>query len=130
MEISQENMCWNLFLITLQAFRPGTLLKMDFNTGVSVVKFAKVFKNTCFENVSKGRLLILVTKSLFFAAYWISCNLFELNARYHKCLIDILWKVDKILLGNIHTCFECTKTQNRKNFMFGHFLSPVSEHCF
>ena len=49
MEIPQENMCLNLFLITLQAFRPGTLLKMDFNTGVFIVKFAKVFKNTCFE---------------------------------------------------------------------------------
>ena len=42
-------MCWNLFLIALQAFGPGTLLKMGFNAGAFVVKFVKVFKNIFFE---------------------------------------------------------------------------------
>ena len=33
-QYSQESMCWTLFLIKLQAFRPETLLKSGSNTGV------------------------------------------------------------------------------------------------
>ena len=82
----------------------------------------KFLRTPFLKNICKWRLLILVTNSLFFTTHSIPSNVFELNALCHKCLIDILWKVDKILLGNIHTCFECRKTQNRKNFVFGHFF--------
>ena len=30
----EKQLCWSLFLITSQAFRPVTLLKRDSNTGV------------------------------------------------------------------------------------------------
>ena len=29
-----EHLCWSLFLIKLQVFRPATLLKRDSNTGI------------------------------------------------------------------------------------------------
>ena len=32
--LTGKHLCWSLFLIKLQAFRPATLLKRDFNTGV------------------------------------------------------------------------------------------------
>ena len=31
--ITGKHLCWSLFLVVLQAFRPATLLKKDSNTG-------------------------------------------------------------------------------------------------
>ena len=31
--ITRKHLCWSLFLIVLQTFRPATLLKKDSNTG-------------------------------------------------------------------------------------------------
>ena len=42
------HLCWSLFLIKLQAFRPATLLKRD-STQVFFFEYCEIFKNTCFE---------------------------------------------------------------------------------
>ena len=39
-----KQLCWNLFLIKLQAWGSVTFLKRDSNTGVSPVKFAKLLR--------------------------------------------------------------------------------------
>ena len=43
-----KDLCWSLFLIKLQAFRPLTLLQLDSNTGV-FLQICKNFKSTYFE---------------------------------------------------------------------------------
>ena len=40
--LTEKNLCWSLFLINIQVWRPVTLLRRD------SVKFAKIFKNTYF----------------------------------------------------------------------------------
>ena len=52
-----KHLCWGLFLIKLQAFRPVTFLKRDSNTGVSC-EYCKIFKNSFF--MEHLRLLLLV----------------------------------------------------------------------
>ena len=43
-----KNLCWSLYLIRLQAWRPATLLKSDSNAGSSC-KYCKIINNTYFE---------------------------------------------------------------------------------
>ena len=38
---TRKHLCWSLFLIKLQAFRTGTLLKRDSNKGVNIAKFSR-----------------------------------------------------------------------------------------
>ena len=56
-----KHLCWTLFLIKLQPFRPTTLLKRDSNTGVSC-EICKDFKNTYFYGTSPIMLLYRVFK--------------------------------------------------------------------
>ena len=42
-----KHLCWGLFLIKLQAFRPAIFLKRDSNTGVSF-GYCEMFKNSGF----------------------------------------------------------------------------------
>ena len=54
-----KHLFWGLFLIKLQAFRPGTFLKRDFNTGVSC-GYCELFKNSFFiENLRRLLLTVL-----------------------------------------------------------------------
>ena len=54
-----KNMWWRLFLITLQGFRPATLLKRDWNTGVCVpVNIAKFSRTPILKNILEQLLLI------------------------------------------------------------------------
>ena len=43
-----KHLCWSLFLIKLQAFRPATLLKEDSNIEI-FCEISEIFKNTYFE---------------------------------------------------------------------------------
>ena len=43
-----KHLCWSLFLIQLQVFRPATLLKRDSNAG-AFLRNLKIFKSTYFE---------------------------------------------------------------------------------
>ena len=42
-----KHLCWGLFLIKLQVFRPTTYLKRDPNSGVSC-GYCEIFKNSFF----------------------------------------------------------------------------------
>ena len=44
----KATLCWSLFLIKLQAFRPVTLLKRD-STLVFSCEYCEIFKKTYFE---------------------------------------------------------------------------------
>ena len=46
---TEKHLRWSLFLITLQAFRPATLLKWDTITGVFLWILRNCWKNTYFE---------------------------------------------------------------------------------
>ena len=46
--LTGKHLCWSLFLIKLQVFRPATLLKRDSNGGAVFFKKCKIFKNTFF----------------------------------------------------------------------------------
>ena len=46
--LTGKQLCWSPFLIKIQAFKPGTLLKRDPNTGDSS-EYCEIFKNTYFE---------------------------------------------------------------------------------
>ena len=41
---SRKHLCWGLFSIILQAFRPATLLKRDSNTGVFLQNLRKYLR--------------------------------------------------------------------------------------
>ena len=43
----EKHLCWGLFLIKFQAFRPAKFLKRDSNTGVSC-GYCELFKNSFF----------------------------------------------------------------------------------
>ena len=56
----------SLFLIKLQAFRPATLLKRDFNTGVFPVNIAKFLKTTILKNMTGSWSLKIPEKVTLF----------------------------------------------------------------
>ena len=60
-----KHRCWSLFLIELQAFRPGALSKKDFKTDVSCWIF-KIFKNNQFEVCKRLLLKPLLSPGLSF----------------------------------------------------------------
>ena len=52
-QCAQENTCWSLFLIKLQAWRPATLLKRDSSTGFLLL-ILRNFKETLFSQNTFG----------------------------------------------------------------------------
>ena len=54
-----KHLCWGLFLIKLQAFRPATFLKRDSNTGVSC-GYCEIFKNSFFRENLRWLLLTVL----------------------------------------------------------------------
>ena len=45
---SEKHLCWSLFLIKLQAFRPAIVLRKT-PTKVFSYEYCELFNNTCFE---------------------------------------------------------------------------------
>ena len=63
-----KHLCWCLFWIKLQAWRPANLLKRDFNTGVSC-EVCETFKNTYFpilKNIWERLILFKANQTSFF----------------------------------------------------------------
>ena len=56
---TRKHLCWGLFLIKLQAFRPATFLKRDSNTGVSC-GYCEIFKNSFFRENLRWLLLTVL----------------------------------------------------------------------
>ena len=52
-----KDLCWSLFLIKLQAFKPAYLLKRDSNTGVFLVNIAKFLRTPILKYIFKRLLL-------------------------------------------------------------------------
>ena len=59
-----KHLCWNFFLINLQAFRLATLLKKKLQRRYFPVNFAKLLKNIYFEEYLKMARLF-VTQRIF-----------------------------------------------------------------
>ena len=53
-----KRLCWSIFLIKLQTFRPGTLLKRDSNTSV-FGKYCDIYMNIMLLNNSSGCFWLL-----------------------------------------------------------------------
>ena len=56
-QYSQENLNCSLFLIKLQAWRPATLFKRDFNTGFFPANVAKFLRTPILQNICERLLL-------------------------------------------------------------------------
>ena len=87
-----KHLCWGLFLIKLQTFRPATFLKRDSNTGVSCA-YCEIFKNSFFIEI----LWWLLLKALLQYSK-VSCGVCSLISHLHVLSILIkntAWKVFK-----------------------------------
>ena len=75
--ITGKHLCWNLFLIVLQAFRPATLLKRDSNAGVFFIINATFLRTSILKKICKRLLLKFYPVVLFwfFRRYFRSSNL-------------------------------------------------------
>ena len=68
-KFTRKQPCWSLFLITLQAWKPATLLKGDSNTGVFLWIW-RIFKKSCFYRIplvatSQQTILLVSEMSIF-----------------------------------------------------------------
>ena len=61
-----KHLWWSLFLIKLPAFRPGTLLKRDSNTGVFQWNLQRFLRTPALKNICDRLLLIIVENWWFF----------------------------------------------------------------
>ena len=61
-------LCWSLFLIQLQAFRPATLLKRDSNTVVSC-EYCKVFINNFISRTPLVAASVISVISVYLTLY-------------------------------------------------------------
>ena len=48
---TEKHLCWNLFLIKLQDWRPTTLLKRDSNTGVYLLNISEFLRAPILKNI-------------------------------------------------------------------------------
>ena len=69
-KFTRKQPCWSLFLITLQAWKPATLLKGDSNTGVFLWIW-RIFKKSCFYRIplmatSQQTILLVSEMSIFY----------------------------------------------------------------
>ena len=69
-------LCWGLFLIKLQAFRPSTFLKRNSNTGVSC-GYCKIFKNSLFHRAPPAVASGNPTTVLLYYYSLLGCLLFD-----------------------------------------------------
>ena len=84
-----KHLCWSLFLINLQAYKPTTFLQRDSNTAVF-----KIFKNTCFKKtpvndcfwtllIQSGRYSRAVFRDFFGTPFF---EMVIFPYRHHGCL--------------------------------------------
>ena len=69
-KFTRKQPCWSLFLITLQVWKPATLLKGDSNTGVFLWIW-RIFKKSCFYRIplmatSQQTILLVSEMSIFY----------------------------------------------------------------
>ena len=97
--LTGKHLFWGLFLIKLQAFRPTTFLKRDFNTSVSC-GYCKIFKDSFFIEHVRWLLLIVLTTAgvlvfLFRASTWF--RLFRSKTYTKRCKNNSLLSRDKTI---------------------------------
>ena len=59
-----KHLCWSLFLIKLQAFRPATLLKRDSNTSGFLYEIDEILQNTYFEEHLRMAVFVLTVLTM------------------------------------------------------------------
>ena len=64
-------MCWGLFLITFQAFRPAVLLKRDLQHTCFLVKIAKLSTATFFEEYPRTAASVVSLSRPSFFLKWL-----------------------------------------------------------
>ena len=86
------HLCWSLFLITLQIFRPVTLLKRYSN--IDSMKFVKFLKTPLLNNICERLLLFVLSQNTITN----SGGEFGLDETSAECKVSILLNV--IILSN------------------------------
>ena len=103
-----EHLCWNLFLIKLQLWRPATWLKENFNIGI----FLRNFKSSFFIEHLWCLFLINGCEHLLF---WIS--------NQQACLIIEMMKFSSLLQGCWTQFPRSQSVHNLNSFIkFRHYL--------
>ena len=75
-----KHLCWSLFWIKLQVFRPATLFKRDSNTD-AFCEYCKIFNNTYFEQHLRTVASVWNSKQLETEPYWRFCQLYKISKR-------------------------------------------------
>ena len=82
----EKHLCWSLFLITLQPFRPETLLERNFNTSfpMNIEEFLKatILKNICERLFLVKFLFFRELKELSRPQKHLVINLFQPNIQF------------------------------------------------
>ena len=69
---TRKHLCWGLFLVKLQAFKPAKFLKREFKKGVSCV-YCEIFKSSFF--IEHLRWLLLTVLPQYSKGSWGVCSL-------------------------------------------------------
>ena len=88
-----KHLCWGIYSIKLQVFKPVTFLKRDSNTGVSF-RYCEILKNSFF--IEHLRWLLLIVLPQHSKVSWGVCSLIS---RLHVLLI-LIKKLHKTLTNN------------------------------
>ena len=79
-----KNLCWSLFLIKMQAFRPTTLFKKCSNTGVFLLNISKLLRTP--PNISERLVLSKKYSKLFLNLYFELWKLSQSKIPFQKLI--------------------------------------------
>ena len=123
-----KNLCWSLFLIKLQVFRPATLLKRDSDTGISC-EICEIFKNVFFEEH------LWTTASVVSFSWNLCWSLFLINLQVFRTATFLKrgFRTD-VFLWNLRnfksTYFEQCLRTTASAVCFSWLLSSLLRHRF
>ena len=79
-------LCWSLFLIKMQAFRPTTLFKKCSNTSVFLLNISKLLRTPLLKNISERLVLSKKYSKLFLNLYFELWKLSQSKIPFQKLI--------------------------------------------
>ena len=101
-----KNLCWSLFLIKMQAFRPTTLFKKCSNTGVFLLNISKLLRTP--PNISERLVLSKKYSKLFLNLYFELWKLSQSKIPFQKLIqifpLNFWYPPSKFKYWQTNTC--------------------------